>query len=96
MDGAALAAYIRELLVLEIGSGIFVVCDNLATHKSAEAAAEFAGPWVMVPVTAILQSRLEPHRTGFRKTEGTSAEDRCENLLRPLHRHRRYLQPLQS
>ena len=39
MDGAAFAAYIREVLVPEIEPGTVVVCDNLATHKNAEAAA---------------------------------------------------------
>ena len=39
MDGAAFAAYVREVLVPEIEPGTVVICDNLATHKNAEAAA---------------------------------------------------------
>ena len=34
MDGAAVAAYIREVLVPEIEPGTVVVCDNLAAHKT--------------------------------------------------------------
>ena len=49
MDGAAVAAYIREVLVPEIKPGTVVVCDNLATHKNAEAAAELKahGCWFL-------------------------------------------------
>ena len=39
MDGAAFAAYVREVLLPEIEPGTVVICDNLATHKNAEAAA---------------------------------------------------------
>ena len=39
MNGAAFAAYIREVLVPEIKPGTVVICDNLATHKNCEAAA---------------------------------------------------------
>ena len=39
MDGAAFAAYIREVLLPEIEPRTVVICDNLATHKNAEAAA---------------------------------------------------------
>ena len=39
MDGAAFAAYVREVLVPEIEPGTVVICDNLATHKNTEAAA---------------------------------------------------------
>ena len=39
MDGAAFAAYVREVLVPEIEPGTVVICDNLATHKNAEAVA---------------------------------------------------------
>lgn len=39
MDGAAFAAYVREGLVPEIEPGTVVICDNLAMHKNAEAAA---------------------------------------------------------
>ena len=39
MDGAAFAAYVREVLVPEIEPGTIVICDTLATHKNAEAAA---------------------------------------------------------
>jgi transposase len=39
MNGEAFAAYIREVLVPEIEHGTVVICDNLATHKNAAAAA---------------------------------------------------------
>lgn len=39
MDGAAFAAYIGDVLVPEIKPGTIVICDNLATHKNAQAAA---------------------------------------------------------
>ena len=39
MNGAAFAAYIREVLVPEIKPGTVVICDNLATHKNCDAAA---------------------------------------------------------
>jgi len=39
MDGNAFAAYIRNVLVPELESGTAVICDNLATHENAEAAA---------------------------------------------------------
>lgn len=39
MDGAAFAAYVRDVLVPEIEPGTVVICGNLATHKNAEAAA---------------------------------------------------------
>ena len=39
MNGAAFAAYIREVQVPEIEPGKVVICDNLPTHKNAEAAA---------------------------------------------------------
>ena len=39
MDGAAFAAYIRVVLLPEIKPRTVVICDNLATHKNAEAAA---------------------------------------------------------
>ena len=39
MDGAAFATYIAEVLVPEIEPGTVVICDNLATHKNAQAAA---------------------------------------------------------
>ena len=49
MDGAAFAAYVREVLVPEIEPGTVVICDNLATHKNAEAAAALRthGCWFM-------------------------------------------------
>lgn len=37
MDGAAFAAYIREVLVPEIEPGTAVVLDNLATHRNKDA-----------------------------------------------------------
>lgn len=42
MNGEAFAAYIREVLVPEIEHGTVVICDNLATHKNAAAAAAAA------------------------------------------------------
>jgi len=47
MDGSAFAAYIRDVLVLEIEPGTAVVLDNLATHrnKDAEAALRAHGCW---------------------------------------------------
>ncbi len=39
MNGEAFADYIREVLVPEIEHGTVVICDNLATHKNAAAAA---------------------------------------------------------
>ena len=39
MDGAAFAAHIREVLLPEIEPRTVVICDTLATHKNAEAAA---------------------------------------------------------
>ena len=49
MDGAAFAAYIREVFVPEIDPGTVVICDTLATHKNAEAAAALRadGGWVL-------------------------------------------------
>jgi transposase len=49
MDGAAFAAYIREVLVPEIEPGTAVVLDNLATHrnKDAEAALRAHGCWFL-------------------------------------------------
>ena len=91
MDGAAFTAYIREVLVTEIEPGTVVICDNLATHKNVEAAAALREPWVLVRVSAAIQSRLEPYRTGVLKAEGTSAQARCTNLLRPVRGHRRHL-----
>ena len=46
MDGAAFAAYIAEVLVPVIEPGTVVICDNLATHKNAQAAGmpPFGGP----------------------------------------------------
>jgi transposase len=38
MDGEAFAAYIREVLVLELQPGTVVICDNLATHRNKDAA----------------------------------------------------------
>ena len=39
MDGAAFAAYVREVLIPEIAPGTAVILDNLATHRNKEAAA---------------------------------------------------------
>ena len=39
MNGEAFAAYIRKVLIPEIQPGTVVICDNLATHKNAEATA---------------------------------------------------------
>ncbi|MFV2054806.1 IS630 family transposase [Aliiroseovarius sp. YM-037] len=39
MDGPAFAAYVREVLIPEIGPGTAVILDNLATHRNKEAAA---------------------------------------------------------
>ena len=48
MDGAAFAAYIREVFVPEIDPGTVVICDTLATHKNAAAAALLAdGGWLL-------------------------------------------------
>lgn len=49
MDGPAFAAYIREVLVPEIGPGTVVVLDNLATHrnKEAQAALRDHGCWFL-------------------------------------------------
>ena len=38
MDGPAFVAYVRDVLVPEIEPGTVVICDNLATHKNAQAA----------------------------------------------------------
>jgi len=49
MDGSAFAAYIREVLAPELEPGTVVICDNLATHKNAQAAQALreAGCWFM-------------------------------------------------
>ena len=39
MDGPAFAAYIQDVLILEIAPGTAVILDNLATHRNKEAAA---------------------------------------------------------
>ncbi len=36
IDGPALAAYVREVLVPELVPGTAIVLDNLATHRNAE------------------------------------------------------------
>ena len=49
MDGSAFAAYIREVLAPELEPGTVVICDNLATHKNAQAAQALreAGCWFL-------------------------------------------------
>ena len=51
MDGAAFVAYIREVLIPESAPRTVVICDNLATHKNAEAAAALLahGCWFLYP-----------------------------------------------
>ena len=39
IDGPAFAAYIRDVLVLELTPGTVVILDNLATHRNKDAAA---------------------------------------------------------
>jgi len=49
MDGPALAAYVREVLIPEIAPGTAVILDNLATHhnKDAAAALKAHGCWFL-------------------------------------------------
>ena len=49
MDGPAFAAYIQDVLILEIAPGTAVILDNLATHRNKEAAAALKahGCWLL-------------------------------------------------
>lgn len=43
MGGPAFAAYVRKMLVPEIVPGTVVILDNLATHRTKEAAEALRG-----------------------------------------------------
>jgi transposase len=93
MDGAAFAAYSREVLVPEIEPGTVVICDTLATHKNAEAAAALTahGCWFLY---------LPPYSPDLNPIEQTFSKLKAHlrkvgaSLHRPVRCHRRYLPPL--
>lgn len=67
MDGSAFATYIRKVLVPEIEQETVVICDNLATHKNAEAAAAVRAHGCWLLYLRPYSSDLNPIEQAFAK-----------------------------
>lgn len=67
MNGEAFAAYIREVLVPEIEHGTVVICDNLATHKNAEAEAALRAHGCWFLYLPLYRPDLNPIEQAFSK-----------------------------